>query len=340
MFTTPTLLLTLSFIQTIFAVPISLGDPFGGSDAPTSTETPTALSQDTVNAEFLRPAQFSRIAYCSSAAVSSWQCGAPCSDLGNDIEVLQAGGVFIAHDPSTQSIVVAHEGTDPTNLLSVLNDVEIPLVSLNSSRFPNVDGDWHPVFNVKHRQPVHDGFQQTFERTADGILAGVQAGLASKGVSKVLVTGHSQGAAIAMMDAVMLHQELGPSVEITTTVFGLPRGGNPAWANFVDSTIGSTTTHMTNQDDIVPRLPPRLLDYQQPSGEVHIRAVDANGNPTDVVACPGQENENCSEGISDFDISIPNHLGTPLRRERVFRAFSLPALSFDILLDLYYLDVL
>ncbi|KAG6827355.1 hypothetical protein H0H93_015670, partial [Arthromyces matolae] len=133
---------------------------------------------------------------------------------------------FIAHDPSTQSIVVAHEGTDPFNLLSILNDVQIPLVGLNSSRFPNIDASVQ----------VHDGFQKTFERTADDLLAGVQAGLASKGVNKVLVTGHSLGAAIAMMDSVLLHQELDSSVQITTTVFGLPRGGNAAWADFLDAT--------------------------------------------------------------------------------------------------------
>lgn len=40
---------------------------------------------------------------------------------------------------------------------------------------------------------VHTGFQQTFERTADGMLEAVRAGLESKGVNKVVVTGHSLG---------------------------------------------------------------------------------------------------------------------------------------------------
>lgn len=40
---------------------------------------------------------------------------------------------------------------------------------------------------------VHTGFQKTFERTADGMLEAVRAGLESKGVSKVVVTGHSLG---------------------------------------------------------------------------------------------------------------------------------------------------
>jgi hypothetical protein len=41
---------------------------------------------------------------------------------------------------------------------------------------------------------VHDGFQQTFERTVDSLLAGVMDGLKSTGVKKIVVTGHSLGA--------------------------------------------------------------------------------------------------------------------------------------------------
>lgn len=47
---------------------------------------------------------------------------------------------------------------------------------------------------------VHDGFQQTFERTADGVLAGVQNGLSTKNATNVLVTGHSLGTLCATFD--------------------------------------------------------------------------------------------------------------------------------------------
>lgn len=302
-FLSSTLLWILPFLQATFAAPL-----FGlsGDSGATSTDTPTAISPQTADSEFLRPAQFSRVAYCSSAAVTSWQCGEPCQSLGGGIEVLQAGGddglvpmYFIAHDPATESIVVVHQGTESSSILSILNDVQIKLVELNTTRFPGVDG------NIR----VHDGFQKTFERTADGVLSGVQAGLANKGVNKIVVTGHSLGAAIAIMDALMLKQNLDPSVEITTTLFGLPRGGNAAWANFIDATLSNTMTHISNQNDPVPTLPPRFLEYQHPAGEVHIRAVDADGEPTDIVACGGQENENCSEGNSVFDVSVANHAG-------------------------------
>ena len=54
---------------------------------------------------------------------------------------------------------------------------------------------------------------------------------------------------------------------------------------------------MTNQKDPVPLLPPKLLSFQQPAGEVHITAVDKAGK-ANVVACPGQENKVSSKSIS------------------------------------------
>lgn len=84
---------------------------------------------------------------------------------------------------------------------------------------------------------VHQGFQDTQGRTADGVLSGVQNAIAKTGVKNILVTGHSLGAAIATMDAIMLSQNLDSDVNINTIVFGLPRGGNSNWANLVDKTV-------------------------------------------------------------------------------------------------------
>jgi len=284
----------LAFLPGTLSAPlfgINFGDSNGAATTPTSSDVISSL---------LRPAQFSRVAYCSSAAVSNFSCGAPCDSLGSGIEVLSVGGddglvpmYFIAHDPTSQSIVVAHQGTETSNILSILNDATFLPTQLNSTRFPNAGTGVE----------VHSGFQDTFERTADAVLSGVKSGLAAKSVTKVLVTGHSLGAAIATMDAILLKQDLDSSVTITTSVFGLPRGGNQAWADFVDSKLGTSLIHMTNQDDIVPSLPPRALGFQQPGGEIH--KVSA----TNIVTCPGQDNSNCAEGVSVLQTSVNDHLG-------------------------------
>lgn len=54
--------------------------------------------------------------------------------------VVVFGVVFIAVDYLTSSVVVAHEGTNPTNILSLLNDAEVDFVPLDSDRFPSAPG--------------------------------------------------------------------------------------------------------------------------------------------------------------------------------------------------------
>jgi predicted lipase len=111
--------------------------------------------------------------------------------------------------------------------MSILNDAKFAFTTMNSTLFPNVpDG-----------VQVHDGFAYTQGRTADSVLAAVQGALAGGKASKVLVHGHSLGAAVAMLDSLMLRMALDASVPVSTTVFGLPRGGNQAFADLLDSTV-------------------------------------------------------------------------------------------------------
>ncbi|KAJ6454167.1 alpha/beta-hydrolase [Mycena sanguinolenta] len=297
-----TLIALLSILPAALSAPLSiLGLNIGPSTSSDSANgTPTPVSLATVNSTLLRPAQFARVAYCGTSQIESWSCGAPCDAL-KDITFLQAGGdqgaiplYYIAHDSDQQQLVVAHEGTDPVKFLSILNDAKFGLVPLNSSRFPEA---------ANTDIQVHDGFQQTFERTADGLLAGVKAGLASTGVTKIAVTGHSLGAALASMTGAMIKDAVDPSVQVTVTTFGMPRGGNKAFADFLDSKLG--LTFVTNQHDPVTIVPPKALGFQHASGEIHI----VDDTQQNLVACPGQDNVNCATGNSLIDFDIINHLG-------------------------------
>ncbi|KIP12805.1 hypothetical protein PHLGIDRAFT_61329 [Phlebiopsis gigantea 11061_1 CR5-6] len=284
MFALPFLLALSASLPLAFAAPLPLfGINFGSGS--TADGTPSAVSQSTVDSTLLRPAQFARVAYCSPASVTALSCGAPCEAI-NQVKVLTAGGdqgetprFYVATDPQTQSVVVAHEGTDPDKLLSIANDAEFAQVAMNATLFPS----------AAKGTLVHDGFQKTQGRTADIILSTVKSALSSSGFSRVLVTGHSLGAAVATLDATMLRMQLPSSVEVDSVVFGLPRVGNQQFADMVDS-LFPTFTHVTNQKDPVPSVPPRFLSYQHASGEVHITSVNSAGDGT-LVACPGQEND-------------------------------------------------
>jgi pimeloyl-ACP methyl ester carboxylesterase len=161
---------------------------------------------------------------------------------------------------------------------------------------------------------VHDGFQDTFLRTSGIVLSSVRNALAANRVTTVLVTGHSLGGAVASMDAMMLRQNLHPSIIVNTVVFGVPRVGNKAWADLVDSTVrpscalcadsgrgsyrlvswsvqlGSSFIRVTNRADPIAIVPPRFLFFQQPAGEVHVTSVNFVGQVTGIVSCPGQDN--------------------------------------------------
>jgi transketolase N-terminal domain/subunit len=75
------------------------------------------------------------------------------------------------------------------------------------------------------------GFQDAFLRTVEDVQREVQWAVEDFTVNKVLVTGHSLGAAIGVMNGMFLTQLFeGRGVNVTTQVFGLPRAGNSIWA--------------------------------------------------------------------------------------------------------------
>ncbi|EJF57637.1 alpha/beta-hydrolase [Dichomitus squalens] len=300
------LLLAAVQLASAAPTPIPTPEPFSGMNAGTGDSTPIPVSEEDITSQLVRPALFARAVYCSSPVVETWSCGEPCDALGSNVKVLVAGGddekipnFFVAYDQDKDTVVVAHQGTEPKNFLSDLNDLEIVQVGANTTLLPGAGDD------VK----LHDGFAATQGRTADLVLSTVQSALDSTGSKQLQVIGHSLGAAIASIDGVMLKMKLDPSIAITTTVFGLPRVGNQAWADLVDSTLGSSFTHVTNQNDPVPRVPPQFLGFQHPSNEVHISAVDPTGNNATATFCPGQENDQCADSNNILDASVTNHRG-------------------------------
>jgi len=266
------------------------------------------FSQESIDATLARPALFSVVAYCSPGVVTDLSCGEPCDALGvGDVETLLAGGddqlipnFFVSHDIATNSIVVAHQGTEGDSLDSILNNLQILLVEPNPEFFPATVGT-----EIR----VHEGFHGAFEQTAADVLSTVQSALVSTGATRVLTTGHSLGGAIAILDGLMLSAVVPEGVLVETRVFGIPRTGNQEWADFIDITLGDNFSYMTNQNDPVPGLPPQFLGYQHASNEIFIEAVDELGQAITVEECVGQEDEECAAGNSVFDNSVDNHRG-------------------------------
>jgi pimeloyl-ACP methyl ester carboxylesterase len=130
------------------------------------------------------------------------------------------------------------------------------------------------------------------------VLAAVTKTMSTYGTTSVTTVGHSLGAAIALLDAVYLPLHLPATTTFKTYGYGLPRVGNQAFADFVDSTTSKVhLTHVNHEQDPVPILPGRFLGFHHPSGEVHIEG------PT-WYACPGQDNTSDLCEVGD----VPNLL--------------------------------
>lgn len=107
---------------------------------------------------------------------------------------------------------------------------------------------------------VHDGFLAAEATIITSVLNETARLMGSYGATKVLVTGHSLGAAIATLVAVDLKLSgVAESVELMN--FGCPRVFNAAGAVYASSLLGNAS-RFTHNRDIVVHVPLTSQGYQ------------------------------------------------------------------------------
>ncbi|KIY63329.1 lipase [Cylindrobasidium torrendii FP15055 ss-10] len=249
------------------------------------------LSTAQINAYTLPFAYYASAGYCDPSTTSTWSCGINCANTSDFVPTATGGNGddiqfwFVGYSPSLSSVIVSHQGTDPSSIESLLVDGDLVRGELDSSLFPGISDDVH----------VHKGFRDAHAAVAKDVLAAVLSTLQDIGVSDVVLVGHSLGAALSLLDAAYLPLHL-PNANFRYIGFALPRVGNQEWADYLDSNVKGDLVHITNKDDLVPILPGRGLGYHHPSGEVHI--TDANVWNS----CPGQDST--ADGCTIED--VPN----------------------------------
>ncbi|BBZ14000.1 lipase family protein [Mycobacterium branderi] len=137
--------------------------------------------------------------------------------------------------------------------------------------FDAVPEDYRPVSGFGQ---VHSGFQEVYELVRASIAANLAA--ASTGCDQILITGHSLGAALAVLAAPDIFRGMPPNtIEPRLITFAGPRVGLSDFAAAFNAAIESCF-RVVNFLDIVPHVPP--------SPYVHVGAeilVDSGG-PVDV----------------------------------------------------------
>ncbi|KAF7986534.1 hypothetical protein HWV62_26248 [Athelia sp. TMB] len=251
----------------------------------------TALSTSQINA-FTPYTYYASAAYCAASTTASWSCGAACS-ANSGFKPVASGGDgdsvqywYVGYDASLQTVIVAHQGTDPSEILPLITDASIATENLDSTLFPGISTSIE----------VHSGFAKAQAAVATQVLAAVQTAMSKGNTKTVTLTGHSLGAAISLLDSVYLPLHLPSTTTFKTIVYGLPRVGNQAFANYVDSNLH--LTHINNEEDPIPTVPGMFLGFHHPSGEVHIQ------DSGEWASCPGQDNPRTSCIVGD----VPNIL--------------------------------
>ncbi|KAJ7173675.1 Alpha/Beta hydrolase protein [Mycena filopes] len=263
---------------------------------------------------------FASAGYCPGNSTLAWSCGANCL-AHPDFKPIASGGDgefiqywFVGYSPSLKRVIVSHEGTRLNAIVSMLTDASILQTTLDSALFPGIGSEI----------TVHWGFLEEHAKTATQVLSAVKTALGKYNANHVTLVGHSlvrletfcvvsrclidnSGGALALLDSVYLPLHLPSSVKLNTVVYGLPRVGNPAFANYVDA--HTSLTRINNQKDLVPIIPGEQgvsNNSLHPAGEVHIQASG------EWDSCQGQENESnlCSVGDTTiWTASIANHEG-------------------------------
>jgi len=226
-------------------------------------------------------AQLCAISYCDTTDIQSWSC--PTCDrslraptvLVTDAEIQLVAYVT---DNNQDNIVVVFKGTDPLSWSQWASDLNFFQIDMPS---------------ICAGCKVHGGFYNDMKLQRDSVASAVAAARQRLPNAKVLVTGHSLGAAVAQLFA----EHLAHNLQITPVVytFGNPRVGNKAFSGYYNTLI-ATSYRINNNADLVPHVPPNAFDF------VHASTLVFCTHATNCNVMAGAENDG---GI--LHVSIPDH---------------------------------
>lgn len=179
---------------------------------------------------------------------------------------------LMGHDTAGRLAFVSFRGSaDVADWIADFDFVPTPYApvagSIRRSQLPlsSVEPRWTAGFGQ-----VHAGFQDTYGCVRDSIAANLAT--AARGCDRILITGHSLGAALAVLAAPDVARRMPPNtIEPRLTTFGGPRVGLPDFATAFDAAI-ECCYRVVNFLDIVPLVPPS--PYVHVGAEV---AVDSGG---------------------------------------------------------------
>ncbi len=122
-----------------------------------------------------------------------------------------------------------------------------------------------PYENYSSKIRIHSGFLYAYKSPS---VRDVIHSLVSPDIYKVKITGHSQGAALAILCGVDLEYNF-PEKDYEVILFGAPRIGNRAFQKSYDKRLFKTL-RVENGNDWISKLPFAFMGYRHVGTAVHI----------------------------------------------------------------------
>ncbi|KAK0188494.1 Alpha/Beta hydrolase protein [Armillaria mellea] len=161
---------------------------------------------------------FAAAAYCQPSNTMNWDCGSLCAGNSDFIPIASGGDGddvqywYVGYSPSLSTVIVAHQGTDVTEIQSLFTDIDFLHTTLNPDLFPGLSS------HIK----VHKGFKETQEKSVSPLRHVLIFTDTFRRLSNVSLVGHSLGAALSLLDAVYLPLRL-PNATFRMVGYGMPR---------------------------------------------------------------------------------------------------------------------
>ena len=221
----------------------------------------------------MRQVKYCGAAYCTdpsfkSSQVQDWNCNA-CKSTPYVQAKVFSGGVadangFVGYEKRSNTIIVAFSGTEAVSKRNWIEDFEFVMIPYSRCR------------GCK----VHSGFYLTMMSVLGQIKEFTAALLSANPAAKIVVTGHSLGAALASLTIAELSSDEAFKPSMITTghyVFGSPRIGNDPFAEWYASKA-SLTFRINHGQDPVPHVPLQVMGFHHVRYEVTNRSLCMNAN--------------------------------------------------------------
>ena len=233
-------------------------------------------------------------AYCSPQYLKDWSCKW-CGPNGANLTVtdfinnkkLNLFG-YIGYDPLQKAIFVVYRGTESTSLRNWILNLKGAKKPIDDPELPGAK--------------VEAGFLQGWQGMKNATMTALERLLAQPELADytVICTGHSLGGALAVGAAMTMGMRH-PERNVTLITFGQPRVGNDQFSQYLVKFV-PRVIRFVNERDIVPHLPPELMNYHHAPREEWIRKGQ-------LIYCSPTNGEDpkCSDSLT-VTMSVEDHL--------------------------------